>query len=67
MVESKKSCYSCLEIWGHFYLEKTWCWGQGGEMTQAMYAHMNNKTIKKKKKKTWCSVIKTVLNILFTI
>jgi hypothetical protein len=24
-------------------------WGQGGEMTQALYAHMNNK-IKKKKK-----------------
>jgi hypothetical protein len=20
-------------------------WGQGGEMTQALYAHMNNKTI----------------------
>jgi hypothetical protein len=26
-------------------------WGQGGEMTQALYAHMNNKTIKSKKKK----------------
>jgi hypothetical protein len=26
-------------------------WGQGGEMTQALYAHMNNKTIKIKKKK----------------
>jgi NaMN:DMB phosphoribosyltransferase len=23
--------------------------GQGGEMTQALYAHMNNKTIKKRK------------------
>jgi hypothetical protein len=23
-------------------------WGQGGEMTQALYAHMNNKTIKNK-------------------
>jgi hypothetical protein len=23
-------------------------WGQWGEMTQALYAHMNNKTIKKK-------------------
>jgi hypothetical protein len=22
-------------------------WGQGGEITQALYAHMNNKTIKK--------------------
>jgi murein DD-endopeptidase MepM/ murein hydrolase activator NlpD len=22
-------------------------WGQGGEMVQALYAHMNNKTIKK--------------------
>jgi hypothetical protein len=26
--------------------------GAGGEMTQALYAHMNNKTILKKKKKT---------------
>jgi hypothetical protein len=26
-------------------------WGQGGEMTQALYAHMNNKNIKIKKKK----------------
>jgi hypothetical protein len=25
-------------------------WGQGGEMTQALYAHMNKKIIKKKKK-----------------
>jgi hypothetical protein len=25
-------------------------WGQGGEMTQALYAHMNNKTIKILKK-----------------
>jgi hypothetical protein len=25
--------------------------GVGGEMTQALYAHMNNKTIKKRKKK----------------
>jgi hypothetical protein len=24
-------------------------WGQGGEMTQALYAHMNNTIIKKKK------------------
>jgi hypothetical protein len=24
-------------------------WGQGGEMTQALYAHINNKIIKKKK------------------
>jgi hypothetical protein len=24
--------------------------GAGGEMTQALYAHMNNKTIKKRKK-----------------
>jgi hypothetical protein len=23
-------------------------WGQEGEMTQALYAHMNNKTIKNK-------------------
>jgi hypothetical protein len=36
------------------YLEKTQPrgWGQGGEMNQALYAHMNNKRkIKKKKKK----------------
>jgi hypothetical protein len=26
-------------------------WGQGGEMTQALYAHMNNKTINKERKK----------------
>jgi hypothetical protein len=26
-------------------------WGQGGEMTQALYAHMNNKKIKIKKKR----------------
>jgi hypothetical protein len=26
-------------------------WGQGGEMTQALYAHMNNKTIKKENPK----------------
>jgi hypothetical protein len=26
-------------------------WGQGGEMTQALYVHMNNKKIKIKKKK----------------
>jgi hypothetical protein len=25
-------------------------WGQEGEMTQALYAHMNNKKIKNKKK-----------------
>jgi hypothetical protein len=25
--------------------------GMGGEMTQALYAHMNNKTIKKNKNK----------------
>jgi hypothetical protein len=27
-------------------------WGQGGEMTQALHAHMNNKTIKKRNKVT---------------
>jgi uncharacterized membrane protein YvbJ len=26
-------------------------WGQGGEMNQALYAHMNNKRKMKKKKK----------------
>jgi hypothetical protein len=28
----------------------TWGWGQGGEMTQALYAHMNNKRKNKRKK-----------------
>jgi hypothetical protein len=28
-------------------------WGEEGEMTQALYEHMNNKTIKIKKKKKW--------------
>jgi hypothetical protein len=28
-------------------------WGQGGEMTQALYAHMNNKINKKKRKVKW--------------
>jgi hypothetical protein len=28
-------------------------WGQGGEMNQALYAHMNNKRKRKKKKKSW--------------
>jgi hypothetical protein len=27
-----------------------WGWGQGGEMNQALYAHMNNKRKMKKKK-----------------
>jgi hypothetical protein len=27
--------------------------GRGGEMTQALYAHMNNKAIKKKAKLEW--------------
>jgi hypothetical protein len=27
-----------------------WWWGQGGEMTQALYAHMNNKKTKILKK-----------------
>jgi hypothetical protein len=27
--------------------------GAGGEMTQALYAHMNNKTIKKKKERNF--------------
>jgi hypothetical protein len=42
-------------------------WGQGGEMNQALYAHMNNKRKMKKKKKTlWdkpeCNYLKA-LNI----
>jgi hypothetical protein len=32
------------------WIKKMWC-VQGGEMTQALYAHMNNK---RKKKKMWC-------------
>jgi hypothetical protein len=35
----------------HLIDRKVTGWGQGGEMTQALYAHMNNKTIKKKKEK----------------
>jgi hypothetical protein len=31
-------------------------WGQGGEITQALYAPMNNKTIKKKEKKSGYTV-----------
>jgi hypothetical protein len=31
-------------------------WGQGEEMTQALYAHMNNKTMKKKKRKKRSSI-----------
>jgi hypothetical protein len=30
---------------------ESWGWGQGGEMNQALYAHMNNKRKMKKKKK----------------
>jgi hypothetical protein len=40
----------------------------GGEMTQALYAHMNNKTIKKRKKQTKkkeVKVSKVILNQLF--
>jgi hypothetical protein len=33
-------------------------WGQGGEMTQALYAHMNNKTIKKRERECmWGGVV----------
>jgi hypothetical protein len=31
-------------------------WGQGGEMNQALYAHMNNKIKMKKKGKIICCV-----------
>jgi hypothetical protein len=31
-------------------------WGQGGEMNQALYAHMNNKRKMKKKKKRKCGI-----------
>jgi hypothetical protein len=37
-------------------------WGQGGEMTQALYAHMNNKR-KKKKWPTGCSKLLHLKNI----
>jgi hypothetical protein len=30
---------------------------RGGEMTQALYAHMNNKTIKIKKKNSRCTIV----------
>jgi hypothetical protein len=33
-------------------------WGQGGEMTQALYVHMNNKTIKNKKKTFRTTILK---------
>jgi hypothetical protein len=31
--------------------------GRGGEMTQALYAHMNNKTVKKKINKAYNNII----------
>jgi hypothetical protein len=36
-------------------------WGQGGEMNQALYAHMNNKRKMEKKKKTlhWRNITHT--------
>jgi hypothetical protein len=36
---------TCNPLFKNYFL------GQGGEMTQALYAHMNNKTIKIKIKK----------------
>jgi hypothetical protein len=38
-------------------------WGQGGEMTQALYAHMSNKTIKKEKKKQQEKINKECMRI----
>jgi hypothetical protein len=38
-------------------------WGQGGEMTQALYAHMNNKKMKNKKIKTKWNILKTKKNV----
>jgi hypothetical protein len=35
-------------------------WGQGGEMNQALYAHMNNKRKMKKKKEIQFSVTMAV-------
>jgi hypothetical protein len=32
--------------------------GQGGEMTQALYEHMNNKKTKIKKKRIWIALRK---------
>jgi hypothetical protein len=42
-------------------------WGQGGEMTQALYAHMNNKTIKKNKLsvKKWLSLGEILWDLIF--
>jgi hypothetical protein len=36
--------------------------GAGGEMTQALYAHMNNKTIKIKNKKQPCAKVEQIIN-----
>jgi hypothetical protein len=41
--------FGCF-VWGCFICNG-WGWGQEGEMTQALYALMNNKTIKKLKNK----------------
>jgi hypothetical protein len=41
-----------------------WGWGQGGEMNQALYAHMNNKRKRKKKK---CGVTKHEIFVGITL
>jgi hypothetical protein len=40
--------------------------GTGGEMTQALYAHMNNK-IKKKRKENWLANSKKNIFILLNV
>jgi hypothetical protein len=43
-------------------------WGQGGEMTQALYAHINNKTIKKKENAlTWFRKFKELIPVFQAI
>jgi hypothetical protein len=42
-----------------------WGWGQGGEMNQALYAHMNNKRKKKLFILKWCWILsKALLHLL---
>jgi hypothetical protein len=40
-----------------------WWGGLGGEMTQALYAHMNNKIIKKKEKKIQKQLFQTTNSV----
>jgi hypothetical protein len=38
-------------------------WGQGGEMTQVLYAHMNNKKNKEKNKEVNVVVFKNAISL----